>query len=426
MYDIVIIGAGVSGVFTALGLLGSGKKVLVIEKGRPLPERLQSDKPDAAFMGFGGLGISEGKYNFTNDFGGELAEKIGEQQAQGYATKVEQLLNGYGAEKVETYITGHVDWQERAEKLGFSVLTTMTKHLGRETSIAVFAAFFQALQAEFDFSFDTEVAMLQKEMSSFSLTLASQDVIQAKQIVVATGRSGNTWLQEIAANWELEFAPARLDLGLRVEMPGDQLDQLLQGAKEIKLRYGETFTYCMNRHGNVIRKRQEGLVMPDGQNYREAGASTNLNFTLFYPKYFPTATAANAYLQKVVGGINQGEERIVAGRLTELDDHFQANNLEVEPTLEADFSDLTAEIPAEYVTATTDFLKQLETLLDRPINGDTVVYGMDSKLYTPKLETNAVFETTITDLYLIGDCSGITSSLSQAAASGLYLADQLR
>lgn len=425
MYDIVIIGSGVSGVFTAMGLLASDKKILIIDKGKALPERIKSEQLEDFFAGFGGLGISEGKYNFTNDFGGELAEKIGEKRADAYAKQVEKLLNKYGGQQVATYLTGNVSWRKEAEKLGFEVLETKTKHLGRKNSIRIFENFYQQLKSHVTFAFEEEVARMQKKEERFSLSLRSGKKVCAEKVIVATGKAGQGLLENITKTWNLDFARARLDLGLRLEMHAEQLDQLLQKDKEIKLRYQDMYTYCMNKYGNVILKRQEGLVMPDGQNYLEAASSDNLNVTLFIPKYFSTEEDASNYLHKIIGAINRGTDRIIASRLASFDPFFKQTTKQVKPTLLAEFGNLSEEVPSEYLEALQKFLRQLQKLVQTPIDGNTIIYGMDSKLYTSKIATNDQFETNIANLYLIGDCSGVTSSLSQAAASGLYLADQL-
>ncbi|MEW8975784.1 MAG: NAD(FAD)-utilizing dehydrogenase, partial [Exiguobacterium sp.] len=195
--------------------------------------------------------------------------------------------------------------------------------------------------------------------------------------------------------------------------------------------YGKAVTYCMNPCGRIIRKYQEGLVMPDGQNVHEtADGSTNLNFTLFLPRYFSTLAQANAYATRVIGGINQGQDRIVVQRLSDFrksrattTDQLLHNG--IIPSLAASPGDLHAEVPVEDLLVLEGFLKRLERLLETELPADTLLYGLDGKFYAPMLETSETFETTCSGVYAIGDCSGATHSLAQAAASGLHLGHAL-
>lgn len=171
--------------------------------------------------------------------------------------------------------------------------------------------------------------------------------------------------------------------------------------------------------------------MPDGQNFREQeSGTTNLNFTLFLPRYFATLGEANHYAASVIGRINQGTDRIVVQRLDDLraghstQPHALAES-EVRPTLEATPGNLIEEVPDTDITVLLEFLERLEHLLETPLSPDTLLYGMDGKFYAPVLSTSPVFETDIRGLYAIGDCSGVTHSLSQAAASGLHLGQHL-
>lgn len=171
--------------------------------------------------------------------------------------------------------------------------------------------------------------------------------------------------------------------------------------------------------------------MPDGQNFREKEeGSANLNFTLFVPNRFPTLEEADAYFRDVVSRINQDRLRIAAQRLGDLrrgneeDSNRgagEAGTRKVKPTLEAEFADLREEVPKRYLEITLAFLEALERLLGEPIDEDTILYAIDGKLYSPAIETSDTFETRMNGLYVAGDCSGTTHSLSQAAASGLYV-----
>lgn len=438
-YDIVIVGAGVSGIFAAHELAESTQNLLIIDKGKKLKDRScpldrgQSCDCNACdkYVGFGGLGLSEGKYNYTNDFGGYLERKLGAHRALKLMEEVDQLLCQYGADQVATYSTGDPDLVAKAKKVGFDILTTRTRHLGTELSRQVFQRIYDDLECRMDWRFETGVArILNRDNGGFRLVTSHGEIIETDKLIIATGRSGNEWLSEQCELLGLKKGKSRVDLGLRIEMRGNQMNSILNRTFETKLRYeGKGYaatTYCMNPRGRVVRKYQEGLTMPDGQNYREQKEeTTNLNFTLFIPAYFASLEEADRHLREVVGGINQGRGRIAVQRLGDLragvvkSSTHQANT--VVPTLEAEFADLRQEVPEVYIRVTVEFLGALEKLLGEPLDEDTLLYAIDGKLYSPEIDTNEHFETLISQLYMIGDCSGTTHSLSQAAASGLYV-----
>ncbi|RKS87647.1 hypothetical protein DES39_0888 [Orbus hercynius] len=436
-YDVVIIGAGVSGIFAALKLTRENKRILMIDAGKPLNERLSllgnsiaSSRTADRYFGFGGLGISEGKYNYTNDFGGMLANKIGAKHSFEYQQQVDQLLCQYGAKQRPLYHTFDAELAERARSVGFTILSTQTRHLGTALSVEIFQAFAADLQSKVEFCFNTVVERITPQSSNFVLTLAHQHPICADNVVISVGRHGMDWLEPIAQQLGLSYEQTRLDLGFRIEMHGQQLAPLLQKTLETKLHYQtadySATTYCMNPKGRVIAKYQEGLVMPDGQNSHEVGQSQNLNFSLFMPKWFASRDEADHYLTTTIGNINQQRDRIAAQRLGDIDDWFSQRVHEVTPTLsEATFAELSSMTPDNYLSYTCDFLRALERLLGEQISGNTILYAMDSKSYAPVIKTDSQFVTDIANLFIIGDCSGISSSLSQAAASGLWVADHI-
>lgn len=436
-FDVVIIGAGVSGLFAAMGLVNQNKKVLIIDAGKSLAERLNVLGDDIAgnqssdrYMGFGGLGLSEGKYNYTNDFGGDLAAKIGSSESLRYQQKVDQLLCAYGATSRAMYRTDDIDLIKRAKQFGFNILSTKTRHLGTSLSVNIFSEFAKYLSSKMSFYFDTIVEKITPYQQQLKLTLNNNSLLLTNKVIIAVGRGGMTWFDPIAKQLKLNYQQTRLDLGFRIEMHGQQLASLLKNTFETKLEYSTkdyiATTYCMNPKGRVIAKHQDGLVMADGQNAHEVGQSYNLNFTLFIPKWFATRDAADEYLHSTISKINQHQSNIAVQRLADIDPHFEYCQHTIEPTLiSANYSDLTTITPNEYLHYTCDFLKALEKLLGEPIDGNTLLYALDSKLYAPVIKTDHRFLTQVNHLYIIGDCSGVSSSLSQAAASGLYVADQL-
>lgn len=430
MYDVTIIGAGVAGIFLAHELMAQGQTVLLIDAGKSLEQRTTKE----AYLGFGGLGKSEGKYNYSAGFGGELAEKLGTETTLRLMQQVDDILCRYGANEVDTYSTSNPELAARARAAGLDTIETTVRHLGTGLSERVLQRFEAALQKQVTFRYETLIERIEKQSDGFQLTTARETFL-SQRVVFATGRSGTDWMQTQLRMLGLTQDKTRLDLGIRIELEETAFRTLLQDTFETKLAYpstaGTAVTYCMNPKGRIIRKHQEGLVMPDGQNFREqASGTTNLNFTLFLPRYFATLAEANQFAASVIGRINQGTDRIVVQRLGDLRAACPTSSTDlaenkIRPTLEATAGHLMEEVPETDITVLLEFLNRLELLLETPLSPDTLLYGMDGKFYAPVLSTSRVFETDINGLYAIGDCSGVTHSLSQAAASGLYLGQHL-
>ncbi|WP_127578887.1 NAD(FAD)-utilizing dehydrogenase [Paenibacillus koleovorans] len=442
MYDFITIGSGVSSIFMAYAMRNSGRSVLILEKGKPLEARsCPLDRGESCdceacdkFFGFAGLGKSEGKFNYTSDFGGELEHKLGKKRLHELMREVDDILCSYGGDAVDMYSTVNPQLARKAEQSGLKLLSTEVRHLGSTLSSAIFQRIYEEIVASdsIQLQFQVDVQTIQKDADGFFTVHTSQGSVRARQIAIATGRSGTDWLNRQAAELGVRQGKTRLDLGFRVEMKEQQLRAILQNTFETKLSYADentvSTTYCMNPRGSIIRKYQEGLVMPDGQNFRERqdGTTANLNFTLFTPAYFSTLEEANQLARQVIGGINRGGERIVVQRLEDLrrgrpTTTEQLTGNRIQPTLHADAGYLPEEIPAPYIPILLRFLERLEHFLEEPLDEDTLLYGMDGKFYAPVLETDERFQTAVPGFYLIGDCSGVTHSLSQAAACGLYL-----
>ncbi|WEK56021.1 MAG: NAD(P)-binding domain-containing protein [Candidatus Cohnella colombiensis] len=442
MYDVTIIGSGVSSVFLAYTLSQSNQKILILEKGKSLEDRnCPLDRGEICncnvcekYFGFAGLGKSEGKFNYTSDFGGELEQKVGRENLIQLMDEVDDILCHFGGDSVIKYSTANTELSKRAQSCNLQMLTTEVRHLGTSLSTKIFQQIYNVLSSKIDIQFEVDVQDIKKENNSFTLTTNKGDV-QTQHVVFATGRSGTDWSNKQCSSLGVKQGKTRLDLGIRVEMAEQQLRLILEDTFETKLAYAYediiSSTYCMNPKGRIIRKYQEGLVMPDGQNFREQeNGTSNLNFTLFTPTYFSTLKEANMYAHKVIGGINKGTDRIVVQRFEDLREGRSTTkenmyNNRIQPTLNAEFGDLTKEIPLLYIQILQGFLNQLEKFIGEAIDEDTLLYGMDGKFYSPIIETDRNFQTNIHGLYVIGDCSGVTHSLSQAAASGIFVGKHL-
>jgi len=448
MYDVTIIGTGISGVFLAYTLLQTETKlkILMIEKGKKFIDRvcpIESGLSENCIhcitcnkmQGFGGMGRSEGKFNYTNDFGGHLGEKIGNKNAMDLMEYVDKILCLFGAYKVKLYNTENEKLSKQAIENNCSILTTKVRHLGTNLTYEILNNMYIYLKDKVDIKFEIDVISIDKINNVFNIN-CYQNVFHSNIVVLATGISGGEKFLEYCRTFNIKPYRERLDLGVRVEMSGDQLDSILKDSFETKISYKndnfEATTYCMNPKGKIIKKHQEGLVMADGQNYIETDRpSSNLNFSVFVPRYFESYKEAKKYGRGVIKTINKGEGRIVIQRLEDLIKNREttkqqlANN-EVKPSLQGQCGNLYNEIPQIYIEALLEVFNSIENLTGDKISNDTLLYGVDAKFYEPEISTNEYFETSQEGLYVIGDCSGISYSLSQAAASGVYSGRHLR
>lgn len=443
MHDITIVGAGMSGIFLAYTLVQKETKlkILIIEKGREFIDRIcpieeglskkcNSCTVCSKLQGFGGMGRSEGKFNYTNDFGGDLAGKVGSEEVISLMEYVDKILCLFGGDKAKSYSTENEELSRRAKENNCSMLTTKVRHLGTNLSKELLNRMYLYLKDKVDIEFETDIESIDKISNIFNLN-SRENIFRTKMVVLATGISGGEDFLRYCKSFNIEPYRCRVDLGIRVEMKEDQLKAILKDSFETKIRYEDkeltATTYCMNPNGKVIRKYQEGLVMADGQNYLETyNHSCNLNFTIFVPKYFLSSNEAKEYARSILKSINKENGRIVVQRLEDLiknrvttEEQFSRNS--IRGTLEGEGGNLYDEIPVIYIEALLRIFESIEKLIDKEIDKDTLLYGIDAKFYEPEISTSVHFETKEKGLYVLGDCSGITYSLSQAAASGVYL-----
>jgi uncharacterized FAD-dependent dehydrogenase len=413
MYDVIIIGAGVSGLFTALNL-SETFNVLLLEAGSTLENRQAG-----SHQGFGGLGISEGKYNFSTDFGGALSEILDQNEFKTSLNKVADTIQDVVGPNQLTYQT--VIPKKKVPSITF--LENRTIHLGTKVSFDFFNQIAQKLPHTLTLKVNQIAETVKKETDHFTVTTQTDNHYHGKKVVIATG-STTLLADKLATTYNLQHGKTRLDLGIRLEMPANQFDEWLAGQREVKLNFKNAYTYCFNQYGRVITKRQFGATMPDGQNFREAGKTQNLNFTLFVPFYFKNEQLARQSFTHLFQKINNRQATILGQRLSAIDNTFLPKEA-VKPSLDFTTSELSNVLPKEVFTTTLAFLHQLNQNLTKKIDGNTILYGLDAKFYQTPLTIHSNFESELPGLYFVGDSSGYSWSLSYAAASGIVLASQL-
>ena len=305
-YDVIIIGAGPGGIFTAYELVQQEKhlKIAVFESGHALNMRrcpIDGDKVKSCvhcstcsiMSGFGGAGaFSDGKYNITNDFGGTLYEYVGRKQAIDLMKYVDEINMKYGGEGTKLYSTTGTHFKKLCLQNKLSLLDASVRHLGTDINYIVLENLYADLKDKVDFYFDTPVKTVENQGGSY-FVVCEEKTFECDRCVVSVGRSGSKWMEQVCRELEIQTKSNRVDIGVRVELPAVIFSHLTDELYESKIVYRtEKFedrvrTFCMNPHGIVVNENTNGIVTVNGHSYEGVDKQTeNTNFALLVAKHF--------------------------------------------------------------------------------------------------------------------------------------------
>ncbi len=447
-YDVIIIGAGPGGIFTAYELAKSEKnlKVAVFELGKALNARkcpIDGKKvkscikcPVCSIMsGFGGAGaFSDGKYNITNQFGGTLYEYIGKQQAIELMRYVDKINLSHGGEGTKLYSTANTAIKRTCLENGLHLLDAQVRHLGTDINYVVMGNIYDELKEKVEFHFNTAIDTVKKTEGGYEV-IAGDKSYTCSRCVISVGRSGSKWMESVCGSMDIPTKSNRVDIGVRVELPAEIFSHLTDELYESKIVYRtEKFedlvrTFCMNPHGVVVNENTNGIVTVNGHSYEDKEKHTeNTNFALLVSKHFSEPFKdSNGYgesiarLSNMLGGgvIVQRFGDLVRGRRST---EARINENFVTPTLAATPGDLSLVIPKRILDGIIEMIYALDNIAPGTANDDTLLYGVEVKFYNMEVELDNNLETKSKGLFVIGDCSGVTHSLSHASASGVYVA----
>ncbi|KHD34249.1 FAD-dependent oxidoreductase [Clostridium acetobutylicum] len=447
-YDVIIVGAGASGIFTAYELVKKNPKVniLMIEKGHSLEKRkcpIDGKKIKACINcsvcnimnGYGGAGsLSDGKYNITNNFGGDLHKYVGAEEAIDLMNYVDSVLCSMGGEDAKLYSTENSKLKAKALQYDLHLLDAKVRHLGTDRNLIIMANIFDFLKDKMDIIFDTEVLNIYKGDELFNIE-TSNKTFSSKELILATGRSGSKWISDMCAKVGIKTKSNRVDIGVRVELPAEVFSHITEAVYESKIvyktkKYNDMVrTFCMNPYGEVVNENTNGIITVNGHSYANPELRTeNTNFALLVTNNFTEPFedsneygASIARLSNMLGGgvLVQRFGDLVNGRRT--NEHRMEKSFTT-PTLKATPGDLGLVIPKRQLDDIIEMIYALNNIAPGTANEDTLLYGVEVKFYNSKVEVDKNLETKIKGLYILGDGSGVTHSLSQAAASGVYIA----
>lgn len=450
-YDVIIIGAGPGGIYSAYELTRkrSDIKIAVFESGHALEKRhcpIDGDKvkscvkcPCCSIMsGFGGAGaFSDGKYNITNDFGGTLHEYVGKKQAIELMRYVDEINMQYGGEGTKLYSTAGTHFKKLCLQNNLNLLDASVRHLGTDINYVVLKNLYAELKDKVTFYFDTPIRSVERMENGFRVH-ADQESYECGKCIISVGRSGSKWMEKVCEDLAINTKSNRVDIGVRVEIPAVIFSHLTDELYESKIVYRtEKFednvrTFCMNPHGIVVNENTNGIVTVNGHSYEGAEKQTeNTNFALLVAKHFSEPFKdSNGYGESIARLSNMLGGGVIVQRFGDLVRGRRSNAKRIaegliEPTLAATPGDLSLVLPKRILDGIMEMIYALDKIAPGTANDDTLLYGVEVKFYNMEVEIDEHLETKHKGLYIIGDGSGVTHSLSHASASGVFVAREI-
>ncbi len=459
--DVVIIGAGPAGIFTALEMIkkGSQKSIVIVEKGQPVEKRhCPKDKTKECVnckpychitTGFSGAGaFSDGKLSLCYEVGGDLPTLIGENLAQETIDYADSIYLEFGA---DTHIEGISNSEEvkkirmRAIQAGLKLVDCPIRHMGTEKAQSIYYAIEQYLLengVEIIFGYECyDIILDDGTCKGVHLKNSRGDrmTIEADATVIATGRRGADWLEKICAEYDIAHQPGTVDIGVRVEVRNEIIEKVNEVLYESKLiGYPHPFknkvrTFCQNPGGFVSQENYDNdLAVVNGHSYKDL-KSNNTNLAILVSHNFSYPFNQPIEYAKKVGELTNmlGAGKIMVQRFGDILDgkrtwEKELSQSNVKPTLpDAVAGDITAAMPYRAMMNIINFIKAMDHVVPGFASSETLLYSPELKFYSNRVKMDADFNTNVKGLHCLGDSSGWTRGLMMASVMGVLMGRKL-
>lgn len=449
-FDVAIIGAGTAGIFSAyeLNKLNPDLNIVMIDLGSGIEQRkcpiLGTNKicvrcKSCSIMnGFGGAGaFSDGKFNFTTEFGGWLNEYLPSNKVMELIEYVDSVNVEFGAttERFSTYTNEAKKLEKKALESDLHLLQASVKHLGTENNLAILQKQYDFLKGKVEIRTKTSVNSIDVTDSGYKLDCSNNETITCDYLIAAPGRSGAEWFSTECKKLGLNLINNQVDIGVRVELPATVFEHITNTVYEAKLlyrtkQYGDTVrTFCMNPYGHVVSEKVDGCITVNGHSYTDPKLrSENTNFALLVSnKFTEPFNEPYQYGKRIASLSNMLAGGVLIQRFGDLIKGVRTNEHRLsksftKPTLTATPGDLSLALTKRHLDNIIEMIYALDKIAPGTANYDTLLYGAEVKFYSARIELNKNLETALPNMYAIGDGAGVTRGLSQAAASGVYVA----
>jgi hypothetical protein len=443
-YDVIIVGAGPAGIFAALELVRKNNlDILILEKGKPIEERNCPAReencifcrPCAITSGWGGAGaFSDGKLTLSPKVGGWLGEIVSLEELKKLISEVDQTFQNFGAPPDREYGLDEDKVREIRREAVLAELTLIPvrmKHLGTDNCYLVLKNLYNFLKDKVEIKFNEEAEKLLVREGRIKGVLTKRGEYHSRFVIVAPGREGADWLTAEAKRLGLFIKNNAVDIGLRVEVPAAVMEPLTSVLYEAKLIYhsksfeDQVRTFCMNPYGVVSTEVYEDVITVNGHSYAEK-KTKNTNFALLvstkFTEPFKEPISYGKYIARLANLLGGG---IIIQRLADLKKGRRSTweRIErsvVEPTLKnVTPGDLSFVLPYRYLKNILKMLEAMDKIAPGVFSGHSLLYGVEVKFYSSRLNLSGKLETEVEGLYAVGDGAGVTRGLVQSSASGL-------
>ena len=455
-YNVIIVGAGPAGIFTAIEMLRLGTKqsILIIEKGKAIEKRscpkhktgrCMNCKPCAITTGFSGAGaFSDGKLSLCEEVGGDFPSLIGADNAKKLIDYTDSIYLEFGA---DTHVEGLGHEQEKKEirlnaiKAGLKLVDCPIRHLGTEKAQEIYYAIERyLLDNGVDILFSTECTDLVITGEEVCTGVVIKDgegerIIDADKVVIATGRRGADWLEKLCAEHNIAHQPGTVDIGVRVEVRNEVMEKVNTVLYESKLVGHPTpfknkvRTFCQNPGGFVSQENYDNdLAVVNGHSYKDV-KSNNTNLSILVSHNFSTPFNQPIEYARKVGELTNmlGAGHILVQRFGDILDGKRTWPKElaesnVKPTLpDAEAGDITAAMPYRAMTNIINFIKAMDLVVPGFASYETLLYSPELKFYSNRVKMDTELNTNVRGLHCLGDSSGWTRGLMMASAMGVLM-----